>query len=84
MIQLRYPNDGVTCNKDREDYTCTHRTMSHAQCVAKSLKSVIIEAWTFGYVKLMSHSPGIASELMDIHHRILLIELMDIQHWQTG
>ena len=23
-------------------------------------------------------------ELMDIQHRILLIELMDIQHWQTS
>ena len=23
-------------------------------------------------------------ELMDIRHRILLIELMDTQHWQTG
>ena len=28
------------------------------QCVAKS---VIIEAWTFGYVQLLTHSPGIAS-----------------------
>ena len=62
-----------------------HRTMSHSVCCQISL-----EAWTFGYVQLLTHSPGIAlMELMDIQHRIiqhriLLIELMDIQHWQTG
>ena len=50
-------------------------------------KSVIIEAWTFGYVAIIDsltwHSI-LLMELMDIQHRILLIELMDIQHWQTG
>ena len=76
-------------------YTQVHRYLGHAsmflltyiepsQCVANS---VIIEAWTFGYVAIIDsltwHSI-LLMELMDIQHRILLIELMDIQHWQTG
>ena len=55
-----------------------------SQCVAKS---VILEAWTFGYVAIIDsltwHSI-LLMELMDIQHRILLIQLMNIQHWQTG
>ena len=80
----------------RMTYAQVHRYLEHAsmflltlyigpsQCVAKS---VIIEAWTFGYVAIIDsltwHSI-LLMELMDIQHRILLIELMDIQHWQTG
>ena len=51
-----------------------HQTMSHSVA-----KSVIIEAWTFGYVAIIDsltwHSI-LLMELMDIQHRILLIELM--------
>ena len=58
-----------------------HQTMSHSVA-----KSVIIEAWTFGYVAIIDsltwHSI-LLMELMDIQHRILLIQLMDIQHWQS-
>ena len=58
-----------------------HQTMSHSVA-----KSIIIEAWTFGYVAIIDSLTWHSIFLMDIQHRILLIELMDmlVQHWQTG
>ena len=50
-------------------------------------KSVILEAWTFGYVAIidsLTWQSILLMEFMDIQHRILLIQLMDIQYWQTG
>ena len=69
-------------------YTQVHRYLGHASMWLIS-RSVIIEAWTFGYVAIIDsltwHSI-LLMELMDTQHRTLLIALMDIlvQHWQTG
>ena len=64
----------------------TNFTSNH---VSQCAKSVILKAWTFGYVAIIDsltwHSI-LLMERMDIQHRIILIQLMDIQHchWQTG
>ena len=68
-------------------YTYMYTSNHVSQCVAKS---VIIEAWTLVYVKLIAIIDSLTwhsillMELTEIQHRILLIELIDTQHWQTG
>ena len=77
-------------------YTQVHRYLGHAsmflltlhQTMPRSVaKSVIIEAWTFGYVAIIDsltwHSI-LLMELMDIQHRILLIELIWTSWSSTG